>query len=195
MKKQPFGKNNESVIDIIIKKIRLLKIKKHIPDNSIVIDLGCGYKGDLLKIVSNKIKIGIGYDLEICKDNLPPNVNLKKAELNENIDYPKNTVDVVTALAIIEHIYNPQKFCREIYKLLKPGGKLLITTPSLQSQKLLEFMANYLKIISHQEISDHKRYYTSRTLFQELVLAGFNKNNIQIKYFEFGLNLFAEAIK
>lgn len=40
--------------------------------------------------------------------------------------------DLIVALDFIEHILDPQNFARECYRLLKPGGKVLINTPNIQ---------------------------------------------------------------
>ncbi|MDJ0521762.1 MAG: methyltransferase domain-containing protein [Planctomycetota bacterium] len=46
--------------------------------------------------------------------------------------------DGVTAVEIIEHLENPRHFVRQCSKLLRPGGRLLITTPNIESVRSLE---------------------------------------------------------
>jgi len=41
--------------------------------------------------------------------------------------------DAVTATEIIEHLENPRQFLRQCFACLKPGGKLLLSTPNLES--------------------------------------------------------------
>lgn len=195
MKKQPFGQNNESLLDAVVKRIRLGKVVSSIPHNSLVIDLGCGYKGYFLKTISSKIKEGIGFDLEVDTSQLPSNITLKITQVDQAIPLPDNVADIITALAIVEHVDNPRKLYQEAFRILKPGGKLIITTPSKKSQALLEFMAFKLKIISCQEITDHKRYYDLKKLKGGLIEAGFNQNNIVVSHFELGLNILAKATK
>lgn len=40
--------------------------------------------------------------------------------------------DLITALDFIEHIIDPEHFARECFRILKPGGKVLINTPNIQ---------------------------------------------------------------
>lgn len=56
---------------------------------------------------------------------------------NEGIPMPDERsdgplVDLIVALDFIEHIIDPQKFARECFRVLKPGGKVLINTPNIQ---------------------------------------------------------------
>lgn len=46
-----------------------------------------------------------------------------------NIPIKENSVDCVIASEIIEHVINPEEFIKELLRVLKPSGKLIITTP------------------------------------------------------------------
>ncbi len=41
-------------------------------------------------------------------------------------------IDLIVALDFIEHILDPGKFARECFRVLKPGGMVLINTPNIQ---------------------------------------------------------------
>lgn len=47
-------------------------------------------------------------------------------------------VDLICVLDFIEHILDPGQFARGCYRLLKPGGKVLINTPNIQYWRHLE---------------------------------------------------------
>ena len=42
-----------------------------------------------------------------------------------------NSIDFVVSFQVIEHIKDDKKFVKEIFRVLKPGGKLILTTPNL----------------------------------------------------------------
>lgn len=43
-----------------------------------------------------------------------------------------NSMDIVVTFQVIEHIKNDKEFVKEIYRVLKPGGKLVLTTPNIK---------------------------------------------------------------
>lgn len=50
-------------------------------------------------------------------------------DLNKKIDLPDEKADLVIMTEVLEHLENPQQALSEIYRILKPEGKLLLTTP------------------------------------------------------------------
>ena len=50
-------------------------------------------------------------------------------------------------LTVIEHFERPRVHVAEMYRLLRPGGTLLLTTPSRRARPVLEFMAYRLHLI------------------------------------------------
>src|SRR5690606_33120134 len=46
-----------------------------------------------------------------------------------NLPFKKDSFDFIVASEIIEHVYDPEKFVENLFSVLKPGGKLIITTP------------------------------------------------------------------
>lgn len=48
-----------------------------------------------------------------------------------NLPFSNNTQDAILCLAVLEHVHNPIRAMEELYRVLKPGGKLLIYVPFL----------------------------------------------------------------
>jgi len=55
---------------------------------------------------------------------------LALASDGEDLPFPDGTFDWVTCSEVLEHIHAPEQAIREMYRVLKPGGTLLITTPN-----------------------------------------------------------------
>lgn len=51
----------------------------------------------------------------------------------ENAQFPDNFFDIVTVSHVIEHLYDPINFLGECRRVLKPGGKLVLLTPNINS--------------------------------------------------------------
>jgi 2-polyprenyl-3-methyl-5-hydroxy-6-metoxy-1,4-benzoquinol methylase len=47
----------------------------------------------------------------------------------ENLPFRGNSFDIVTSFELIEHLYHPGYFVGEVYRILKHGGVLIMTTP------------------------------------------------------------------
>ena len=59
-----------------------------------------------------------------------PNVEFKQSSFPPLTDFADNTFDFVVTFQVIEHIPNDKLFVQEIYRVLKPGGKMIVTTPN-----------------------------------------------------------------
>lgn len=62
-------------------------------------------------------------------------------DLNESISGYDAYFDVVIASEVIEHLENPRFIARELYRLCKPGGHVIITTPNVEDLRSLLALA------------------------------------------------------
>lgn len=102
----------------------------------IILDIGCG-DGYFLELLKNEKNIrGIGIDttetsINICKHKGLEGycTDLKKFIISRNTKDNKLYFDYVVAFHLLEHISDPLGFMEDVKKILKPGGKILISTP------------------------------------------------------------------
>ncbi|MCD4784837.1 MAG: class I SAM-dependent methyltransferase [Candidatus Eremiobacteraeota bacterium] len=185
----------EPFFEPIFRKLRIGKIIKYIPAGSIICDMGCGPVGEFLFGIKDHIKKGYGFD-NLTNDSNNTNIILKKINIaTDEIPLADSTVDVVTSLAVLEHLDNPLFMLKESYRILQPGGSLLLTTPAPVAKPILEFLAYRLHLISKREIDEHKHYFNREELRDIFIKAGFQDNNIKCSVFEFGFNNFVIAQK
>lgn len=183
---------SEELLEPFLRRIRISRIVRYIPKGCILCDVGCGCAAQFLQDISDHLQKGYGFDKKIKNKNIR-NLELRNADISDNIPLPNESVDRVTLLAVLEHLSNSEKILSECYRILKSGGCLILTTPSPISKPLLEFLSFKLNIVSPAEIADHKHYYSKRNLSDLLNEAGFE--NVEIRSFEFGLNNIAVAFK
>lgn len=95
-----------------------------------ILDMGCGH-GDFLKPVYDKTPHTYGVDPD--KDALDKNTLIKNKVVGivENLPFESNFFDLVVSEFVLEHLNNPDKAFREIYRVLKPGGRVVFLTPNV----------------------------------------------------------------
>jgi SAM-dependent methyltransferase len=78
------------------------------------------------------------------------------------LPFEDNTFDLVTALDVVEHIEDDRGALRELYRVIRPGGMLMISVPAYK------FLWG-----AQDEISHHKRRYTTPEIRERMIEAGF----------------------
>jgi SAM-dependent methyltransferase len=106
-----------------LKRALLEAVGKALPpgNTATLLDYGCGempYKPLLI----NKIKDYLGADLA---DNPQATLVL---DPNGGIPLPDASVDVVLSTQVLEHVLNPAQYLTEAYRVLRPGGHLVMST-------------------------------------------------------------------
>jgi SAM-dependent methyltransferase len=147
-------------LSFLLNKITALGLKK----KSKILDIGC-----YPLFLFNKLK-DVGFQVfGITSDFAPintPTVKIMNIDTDQ-LPYPDNTFDLVIFSEIIEHLVgDPQNYLSDIYRVLKPNGYFLLTTPNvLRSQNIfnLIFCRNiYFPIfqLSQNIYNRHNREYT-----------------------------------
>lgn len=97
-----------------------------------LVDVGCG-SGNLLSHLRGHFSRLVGVDA-VRYGALPAEAEFAQADLNA-VRWPlrEACADVVAAVEVIEHLENPRAFVRELVRLAKPGGLVVITTPNQHS--------------------------------------------------------------
>jgi len=78
-----------------------------------------------------------GADILPRPENLPSTISWHRLDLNDADAIPAASFDVVIAAEIIEHLENPRQVAREWFRILKPGGALILSTPNNESIRSL----------------------------------------------------------
>jgi len=123
---------------------KFLKLYKNLPPNIKVLDLGCGISEFIAELQKRGCEVwGVDFDknfIEIAKKNF----NLKNVytmsfdDFFQKQDIPQ--FDIITFFEVIEHLDNPLKFIQNAKKILKPGGKIILSTP--ERERLLVNLAH-----------------------------------------------------
>jgi len=100
--------------------------------DAFVLEAGCGegYGADLLARDA-KVVLGLDYDATTANHvaKAYPSVRVARANLAA-LPVRSSTVDVLANFQVIEHLWDQDGFLRECRRVLRPGSRLLITTPN-----------------------------------------------------------------
>jgi len=168
--------------------------------NGRILDIGAGSYPVFLLTTTFLEKFGIDKTFSAFLQTKPKTHTLAlmchDIESEDPLPFQDEYFDIVTMLAVIEHIerYNLPRISQELYRILKRGGLLIITTPAEWTGLILNGMA-YLKLISNQEIRDHKGLHSVDSIITTLQQGGFSPNNIQLGFFEFFMNTWVTVTK
>jgi SAM-dependent methyltransferase len=160
-----------------------------------ILDIGCGAYPFFLINTDFEEKHG----LEKLHGGIEgANAAIREFDLEKEsvLPYTDGYFDVVAMLAVIEHI-EPRRLpglLREIRRVLRPGGVYVLTTPARWGDTLLRLMAK-ARLVSAEEIEEHKAVYTHSIIRGLLEGAGFDRGGMSFGSFELGLNLWARAEK
>ncbi|MGV0025842.1 class I SAM-dependent methyltransferase [Phormidesmis priestleyi] len=183
----------EALLEPLLRWLRLRKVISQIPPNAELLDVGCGTKAAFLKTIAPQIKQGVGVDFKVSNIQ-SGNLKTTQMMLDGVLPFEDESFDVVTMLAVLEHIEQEKPILREIHRVLRNNGKLVITVPSVWSQPVLEFLSYRLKIISEAEIRDHKRYYDRQKL-RKVLVEETDFQEFHHQYFQCWMNNFCTVVK
>lgn len=112
--------------------------------------LSKGKRGSLLDIPAGRGSLAVrlkekGFDVS-CGDINPSTfkvegIEIRKGDLSQSLPFPAETFDFVTCIDGLEHVENPANAIREFQRILKPGGKLILSLPNyLNIERRLRFL-------------------------------------------------------
>ncbi len=191
----------KGLLEPLLADLRAQKANKLIPPNlraGRILDIGCGSFPYFLAHTSFAEKFAI--DQVPLPQQTAAELRIESftldLEVKPRLPFKDNFFEAVTLLAVVEHLdpAHMASLFKEIYRVLKPGGQVILTTPAAWSDGLLKVMAR-INLVSAEEIHEHAYAYTLPLLGWYFGQAGFEMTKIQFGYFEFILNMWATAQK
>jgi SAM-dependent methyltransferase len=127
-----------------------------------ILDVGCGTGANLLMLAEYGDAEGVDISedaLAFCRER-----GLDKVRLGagEQLPYDDGTFDLVTALDVVEHMDDDLAGLREMRRVLRPGGRVLLFVPTFMFLWGLQ-----------DDVSNHRRRYRLPELRRVLEQAGF----------------------
>lgn len=156
----------------------------HIRPQARVCDIGCGLDARFLHRAQLRISFGVGIDDQVR--GVPTGICVARVDITQGLPFKAEQFDHAVMLAVLEHLAHPEPLLGDIYRILAPGGSLIMTWP----QGLIDPALNLLHavgLISKEMESDE---HQDRVPVSELlsILAGIGFTDAHHRRFELGLN-------
>ena len=101
-----------------------------------ILEPGCG-RGEFLREFKKLGMDAVGLDISEETKNLLSQDDIEllvsDVETEKGLPFPDSSFDVIYNKSFMEHLISPDKFLREAYRALKPGGMILCLIPDWES--------------------------------------------------------------
>jgi SAM-dependent methyltransferase len=137
-----------------------------------LLDVGCG-AGNMIHHLRRYGHVkGIEIDPRPVKMARQRGYDVDQFDATQPMPFANDSFDAVTALDVIEHTHDDLAVLTDSYRVLKPGGQMIITVPAL------------MWLWSHNDdINAHVRRYTAANLRQKLAQTGFTVRRVTYSNF------------
>ncbi|MGC8783457.1 MAG: class I SAM-dependent methyltransferase [Armatimonadota bacterium] len=170
--------SRRELVDSLVRRLPL-------PHQAIIVDVGCGTGATAMQLRRYGTVIGVDISLLALSWSRQRGLNNLLLAAAERLPIAPESVDVIVATDILEHLDDDVAVLKEFYRALKPGGYVVITVPAysiLWSEHDLALM--------------HRRRYVARVLAKRSHAAGFKITRLTYAlFFLFPLALVMRLLK
>ncbi|OGD29704.1 hypothetical protein A2833_02600 [Candidatus Azambacteria bacterium RIFCSPHIGHO2_01_FULL_44_55] len=143
-------------------------LRKFLPEKAKILEIGAGGGEDLAFLRDRGKWLTEGTDLSpYAKETAQKEfrLNLTLGQLEE-ISFPNESFDLVRNKYVLEHVHSPKSMIGETYRILKPGGRLILWVPNFDSLSRMIFKSyweggeapRHLYSFSKKTISEYLKY-------------------------------------
>jgi ubiquinone/menaquinone biosynthesis C-methylase UbiE len=173
---------------------RILKAISKLPQNSRVLEVGCG-AGSFIRAIGE-----IRPDLNCFGCDISEKAIIQAKSMSKKIDfqicnnalpYNENGFDAIFIIDVLEHVYEPEKLLKEIYRLLKRGGIFFSFVPCENDRTALWKYLDKLGVKKNitQKFAGHVNFFAKKEL-----LNLYDKINFKIVKISYSEHLFGQIL-
>ncbi|MFC1658186.1 class I SAM-dependent methyltransferase [Candidatus Omnitrophota bacterium] len=164
---------------------KVLEILGNLPAAKLL-ELGTG-GGTLAKQAKDRGWQVTALDIEKEPFKYKHEIEFRQGDLNQGLPFGEEAFDCVVMLEVIEHLKNPSFVLSQIYRVLKPGGIFILSTPNILNLKSrLRFFFEGTYDYFREPPLDHRAFHKQ---------GSFNPHLFAYKYPELEYILFDSGFK
>ena len=158
--------------------VRVEFLRAEVRGGERALDLGCG-DGHFTQALSRAGAQATGLDVAEAALRRAraryPELDFVLGEIDEPLPLADNAFDLVWASEVIEHVADTARWLSEVRRVLAPGGRLLLSTPSHGRLRIATLGIERFS----DPLGDHLHLYTRRSL--QTLLAEFGFEPVEIR--------------
>lgn len=171
-----------NAVDRFLQRWRIRVAAPYVSTGDRLLDIGC-YDGALIERVRPRISGAVGID-PLADAAERGGVTILKGAIPGDDRLDSESFDCVTMLATLEHVEDPVAVSRYCFRLLKPGGRLILTVPHALVDRIVHVMVR-LRMAHGMDFEAHHGFDVRETE-PTFARAGFRL--VIKRVFELGLN-------
>jgi SAM-dependent methyltransferase len=150
-----------------------------------VLDVGFG-SGLVLQELKGRFKERYGTEMSFppfASELLKQGIKLKRAGSGK-LPFRDGYFDLVVSLDVVEHVFDPLSFMKDLRRVLGPGGRVIVTTPNVRYfRQIFRILVQGLGPQTSGEAigydGGHLHYFTTRDLLDLAKAAGFRNARVE----------------
>ena len=153
-------------------ELRLAFAREHLTPGETVLDLGCGageFTAALTAAGAHVIGAEVAEEAILAAQRRHPDGDFRLVPFDGELPFDDGSFGLIWASEVIEHVADTHRWLIEVRRVLRPGGRLLITTPDHGRLRLL---VGGIERYS-PPLGDHLHLYSHRSLRAVLADLGF----------------------
>lgn len=138
-----------------------------------IIDIGCGtgHNSRVMAAKGHRVH-GIDISEHAIARYRENGFDGRTMDIERGLDFEDESFDLAFCSEVIEHLVRPERFAAEVRRVLRPGGRLVLSTPN-SAFWLYRVLALFGWVVSDVQHPMHLRFFTRASLLRLLQGAGF----------------------
>jgi ubiquinone/menaquinone biosynthesis C-methylase UbiE len=172
-------------------------VREQVRDGSHWLEAGCGHqifpewRGREEEEIVSRARMVVGVDLDF--EGMKKHRTIERVVYSnlERLPFANESFDLITCNMVVEHLADPKSVFKEFFRILRPGGKIIIHTPNalgyttvaarMLPQRVRVRLAGILENRPAEDVFPaHYRANTPRRLHALLEEAGFQKEKMRL---------------